>query len=828
MSAMSGQQVERAFVPVSTNTTVGITHHNAILLVTASTGIVTITAPAASTMPNGFQVTVVRAAGSSYNVQVSGGYSQTLTAADPQRSIVCDGSALWSMLGGGAGGGGGTPDAHASSHAIGAADTVFPTGTGLQGLRRNAANSALEFADTPTGGGNWALSSLVTLSANQTTNLAVGQPIRFDTISGDHTLQNHRVKVKGGQKAELIGKVSADYSGSSWVMFRFYDVTNSAWVGVSGIFLPVTATSNSCPVCETNALVTPLVDTEYELRVENLNSQTVSTVWAGTRILVHSTLPNASVTSQVIKKETVATNTTAWTVTLPVACKAIRIRLVTVNASASQNIVNFSVNGISSGYSQSNNAIGTSVTGSGGAGTVMAAPLGNLTDVSEGHVTVTPNETYFKFLRALKNNSTSLYDASNSGFISQTADISSITFTGSQTNGIGAGSYIIVERVDADLAQGVAPSAGAVWTSRASAANNLWWSVCWASDIRLFVAVSDTGTGNRVMTSPDGITWTSRTSASDQLWYSVCRAPSLGLFVAVGAYDTGSAVMTSPDGITWTSRTAAANNRWFSVCWSPELSLFVAVSDDGVGNRVMTSPDGITWTSRTSAADNAWYSVCWSPYRGIFVAVSADGTSNRVMTSPDGITWTSRTSAADNQWNAVCWAPDARMFVAVSQTGTGNRVMTSPDGITWTSRTSAADNSWQAVCRAPEAGLFLAVASTGTGNRVMTSTDGVTWTTQPSAADNDWLSVCWSPELGIFAATAQTGTGNRVMTSAATTLPYAAITEHADKVTGVHGIVSPPASASSSGSVGQIAYDANYIYRCTATNTWKRVAIATW
>lgn len=37
-----------------------------------------------------------------------------------------------------------------------------------------------------------------------------------------------------------------------------------------------------------------------------------------------------------------------------------------------------------------------------------------------------------------------------------------------------------------------------------------------------------------------------------------------------------------------------------------------------------------------------------------------------------------------------------------------------------------------------------------------------------------------------------------------------------------------PASASATGSEGQIAWDASFIYVCTATNTWKRVAIATW
>jgi len=37
-----------------------------------------------------------------------------------------------------------------------------------------------------------------------------------------------------------------------------------------------------------------------------------------------------------------------------------------------------------------------------------------------------------------------------------------------------------------------------------------------------------------------------------------------------------------------------------------------------------------------------------------------------------------------------------------------------------------------------------------------------------------------------------------------------------------------PASATDTGSAGEICWDANYIYVCTATNTWKRTALATW
>jgi hypothetical protein len=45
------------------------------------------------------------------------------------------------------------------------------------------------------------------------------------------------------------------------------------------------------------------------------------------------------------------------------------------------------------------------------------------------------------------------------------------------------------------------------------------------------------------------------------------------------------------------------------------------------------------------------------------------------------------------------------------------------------------------------------------------------------------------------------------------------------------GVIVPlitPASATAAGVAGEICWDENYIYICTATNTWKRVAIATW
>lgn len=41
-------------------------------------------------------------------------------------------------------------------------------------------------------------------------------------------------------------------------------------------------------------------------------------------------------------------------------------------------------------------------------------------------------------------------------------------------------------------------------------------------------------------------------------------------------------------------------------------------------------------------------------------------------------------------------------------------------------------------------------------------------------------------------------------------------------------VTSAPATAASPGKTGQIAYDATHFYICIATDTWVRVAIATW
>ena len=60
----------------------------------------------------------------------------------------------------------------------------------------------------------------------------------------------------------------------------------------------------------------------------------------------------------------------------------------------------------------------------------------------------------------------------------------------------------------------------------------------------------------------------------------------------------------------------------------------------------------------------------------------------------------------------------------------------------------------------------------------------------------------------------------------ATTIPTAKLDINSDIIR--LRIAKTPASAGAAGNAGDICWDADFVYVCVATNTWKKVAIATW
>ena len=68
--------------------------------------------------------------------------------------------------------------------------------------------------------------------------------------------------------------------------------------------------------------------------------------------------------------------------------------------------------------------------------------------------------------------------------------------------------------------------------------------------------------------------------------------------------------------------------------------------------------------------------------------------------------------------------------------------------------------------------------------------------------------------------------GTNIGASTPGTGVFSALTTTGDSVT--IQTTQTPSSASATGTTGEIAWDANYIYVCIATNTWKRVLLSTW
>ena len=83
--------------------------------------------------------------------------------------------------------------------------------------------------------------------------------------------------------------------------------------------------------------------------------------------------------------------------------------------------------------------------------------------------------------------------------------------------------------------------------------------------------------------------WVTQSSTADIEWRSVTWAPEIGLLVAVALTGSGNRMMTSPDGINWTLRTTPADNQWYSVAWADELNVLVSVASTGLGDRAMAS-----------------------------------------------------------------------------------------------------------------------------------------------------------------------------------------------------------------------------------------------
>ena len=114
----------------------------------------------------------------------------------------------------------------------------------------------------------------ITMSANQTADIANGDPIKFDTLdSGNISFDavTYRATLKANKKYYMEALVLADFSAdAAYVTTQLYDVTNAAYVGKQAFLPSVTNTTVKYSGTGIDTYqVTPSVDTVYEVRIIN-------------------------------------------------------------------------------------------------------------------------------------------------------------------------------------------------------------------------------------------------------------------------------------------------------------------------------------------------------------------------------------------------------------------------------------------------------------------------------------------------------------------------------------------------------------------------------
>ncbi len=297
-----------------------------------------------------------------------------------------------------------------------------------------------------------------------------------------------------------------------------------------------------------------------------------------------------------------------------------------------------------------------------------------------------------------------------------------------------------------------------------------WYDLIWSDELGIFVAVAYTfnGSGNLVMTSPDGVNWTVRTAPRGE-WSSVAWAPELGLFVAVAySYLDYPVVMTSPNGVTWTPGSAPPGG-WSHLIWVADLGLFLATGYADPEYTAMTSPDGVTWTGVYSEADLDG-GLCWNPDRGELLALDYLGT--HVYISRDTRSWTSAGTIGAPGYVNVLYHAAAQLYVAFSLTQqpqpANGAVWTSPDGQVWSPR-STPDGAW---ADGIYVDAFGEVVLVGYGGAIR-SADGHIWSAVseglPDISLGRWSCLGWSPTQQRLVALTDSLTHTSAILSAAAT-----------------------------------------------------------
>lgn len=243
-------------------------------------------------------------------------------------------------------------------------------------------------------------------------------------------------------------------------------------------------------------------------------------------------------------------------------------------------------------------------------------------------------------------------------------------FTGSLNEAAASGDRVLIIGTGT---QGLQTTDGVNFTVLAHPEAIQKFGLAYSPSLDLFVMTGQQGS-NRIWTSVNGSSWTAIIAPVQLAWANVAWSPDLSLFVAVSTNGTGNQVLTSPDGVTWTSQVTPTPTRsWNKVNWLN--GKFYALAQNGT-EKLMTSPDGVNWTLVNFGVPS-FIPTDMAYGNGLFLAATSSGGSTVFMSSENGTSWISRGGSPNQQWLAVNFVQALNRFsITGLGAGSGARVAT--------------------------------------------------------------------------------------------------------------------------------------------------------
>jgi len=208
------------------------------------------------------------------------------------------------------------------------------------------------------------------------------------------------------------------------------------------------------------------------------------------------------------------------------------------------------------------------------------------------------------------------------------------------------------------------------------------------------------------------------------------------------------------------------------VVWSEDDQLFVATSFFDSTHEVYTSTDGSNWTRRLTPTPSigTWTKIVFSPSLGTYF-IKNNGrnftTNSEHITSPDGINWSGpfTNDAEIAVARDLIWSEGEQKFGAAGTTAIGGLqpiVEFSDDFITWTTQNPTDISNPEGMVWAPDLSLWVVIGQNDVSNSlspfIWASNDGLNWEsfpkgdmrTNPGSLSNERTTIVYAQEFDYF------------------------------------------------------------------------------